>query len=190
MADTLGMICSESRLDIGAIDPRDSARIIAFEKKIAPEVKQACQSEARVAEATQKMTDAQRAAFNAGVIANQHPTPENERNRSIAQKKLKAANKELVDAKKAFETIRTRLLQAKNRILAMTGTHQVSTPVAVKFGGAAGVRATQSTTEGPQESRAASTDNVPSLRDHQVRGLNVKFQLSAQQRTGLKVSQQ
>jgi len=186
MSGTLQLICSESRIELGAINPEDASRERTFAKQIEPQVKQACQLQARVLEATQKVADAQRAANAAGYAANQHPTPENEKLRSAAQKNLVAANKELTAARTAYETVQNRLIQARNRFLAMTGSTQTRTPAAVRYAKPAAAPAPQAPAEGAQE---ASADRPAALRPRNEKRLNVRFQLSPQQRSGFRPAQ-
>jgi len=183
MSGTLGLICSDSRLDLGAVDPQDAARAAQFQKKIAPEVAKACKAEARVAEARAKVASANQAAIDAGIKANQQPTPANEKLRTEAQANQRAALGELKNASEALEKIRIHLSQLKDQFFAITKSG-ASTPVAVRLAKAAPSPAAQK----PQAEEVQET-RAPVLRDHQVGGLRVKFQLSAQEKRGLKGAQ-
>ena len=132
MSGTLGIICSDSRLDIGAVDPQDAARAAEFQRKVAPEVAQACKAEARVAQARTKVEAAQQAAFKAGVTANQQPTPANEKLRIEAQGNLKIANAELTSATQALAKIQTHLSQLRAQFVGITKS-SASTPTAVRL---------------------------------------------------------
>jgi len=184
MAGTVTLVCSESRLDIGAVLPQDAVRAESLQKAAAPDVALACKAKANVESAKAEVETCRHAAAEAGIAANQHPSPENEKARIQTQANLRSALTKLEGANRELEKINQRLAQLKDKFLGLTKSDKQPKPLAARL--AKPLPPKEETTA--PEMVQADTGREPVLREHRIERPKVSFRLSDGDRRGLKNS--